>query len=326
MLNKILHYRVQAGLSRDTVASRLGVEANTLRQWERHDGGVPKRMLVELSKLLNTDSASLLGLHAPRCATVYDFDADPVDDYWGDVAIHFRGRGKPLLLSLSRRAAGELKGDMSEEGGWLVIKSMANQTVLVPKQAISELHMACEAASFFGPESESYESAPIQMPDPRDWEVVATLEDNIGADGGDAAEHFDRVRGQIMITSAQYEEHVAAGRISKEDLAEEQAKDKDDTRAIFELASTLVYQLTSGTQRRELAIGSARFVESVEPLLKGVEDQFNGFFSFSVDGEERDVWINASDLDYLSLPSQLLQRGLDELDDELLESCGDWED
>lgn len=325
MLNKILHYRVSAGLTRETASAKIGVDADTLRKWELSDVDVPKAKLKKLSMLLRTDSASLLGVHAPRNASVYDFDADPMYDYWGDVAIHFHGPGKPLLLSLSRDAAGELRMRMTEPGAWLVIKSMANQTVLVRKKAISELHMACEAAGFFGRPEEDYEGAPIHMPDPRDWEIVAALQDGDAVGSGDAAEHYQRVRSQIMITDAQYEELIGSGKLAQDDFAEEKAKNDRETSAIFDLASLMTYQLFNGTRRCEHANDSACFADSIEQVLEDQHSDFSGFFAFPVDGESHDVFINTENLDYLSIPSHLLERGLDELADQILEEFGDRE-
>lgn len=82
----------------------------------------------------------------------------------------------------------------------VTVQSLANQTVIIRTQAISDLYFSSEACDDYGPEHDKYvEHIQIQMPDPRDWEIVEALScDGFGLDDF-ADDDVQRVSQQIMI-------------------------------------------------------------------------------------------------------------------------------
>jgi len=109
------------------------------------------------------------------------------------------------------------------------------------------------------------------MPDARDWEIVAALQDGYGLDDFDPAD-VQRVSEKIMITEEQYEKLVADGLIKPENLESEREKNQKKADSIFELATQTTYQLSTG-QRRSVFVGS--------------EDLFNVFYELTdFDGGE----------------------------------------
>ncbi len=114
---------------------------------------------------------------------------------------------------------------MQGEAAFVTVESLANQTVAIRTKAISDLYFSSEAYDTYGPEHGNYRNhIDLQIPDPRDWEIIECL-----ASGGDDIEGFDpadveRVRNMVMITDKQYEALVADGRIKPEDLEGERAR------------------------------------------------------------------------------------------------------
>src|SRR6185295_7967837 len=92
----------------------------------------------------------------------------------------------------------------------------------------------------------------LQMPDPRDWEIVEALEHHSGLEDFDPAD-VRRVEQRIMITEEQYALLIADGIIKAEDLETERKKNQEETNRIFKLASTTTYQLSNG-QRRDVYV------------------------------------------------------------------------
>jgi len=61
------------------------------------------------------------------------------------VAIHFRGAGKPLLLSISDGAFSRLHRDLQTDHAFVTVESLANQTAIIRTQAIADLYFSSEA-------------------------------------------------------------------------------------------------------------------------------------------------------------------------------------
>lgn len=316
---KLKQFRVNAGLTQAELAKTIGVSQPSYQRWEAGGTPVPDAKLKKLAKALKTNVDALLGKHPPIKAGFYDKSVGANLNYYGEVAVHFGGGGAPLLLSISDGAFEQLHQDMQRNLAFVTVRSLANQTVIIRTRAISDLYFSSEAHDDYGPEHKSYvEHIGIQMPDPRDWEIVEIL----GCDGFGLDEFSDedvqRVSEQIMITDAQYEQLVAEGRIRSEDLEKERATNQEKTNRILRLATTMTYQLSTGHRRSEDV---------------SAEDLFNAFYEFtdfdggvsedmihlSIAGWHRIVFINRNAFDYVMLPTHRFLEGRTEVNAKELE-------
>ena len=173
------------------------------------------------------------------------------------------------------------------------------------------MYFSSEAHDDYGPEHDIYNGdGLLQIPDPRDWEIIEALEP-----GSDFEEDFDpadveRVRRMIMITKEQYAKLVAAGRIKPEDLETERKKNQEETDRIFKLASTTTYQLSTG-QRRDV------YVDDEEALYNAFYEltEFAGgdpaddMVLLPAEGRHRIIFINKNALDYVSIPTHKYEAG-----------------
>lgn len=321
---KLKQFRVKAGLTQAKLAKAVGVSQPNYQRWESGVAVVPEDKLKKLAATLQTSVDSLQGKHSPIEAGFYDKDVDEDLDYYGEVAIHFHGGATPLLLSISEGAFSRLHRDLQINSSFVTVESLVNQTVLIRVQAIADLYFSSEAYDDYGPEHGNYKDhAELLMPDPRDWEIVEAI-----AHGGVNQENFSpediqRVSGRIMIADEQYERLVAGGSIKPQDLEAEKVQNQEETDRIFALATQLTYQLSNGRKRNVQIEDSEELYAVFEPLLEGVEEVTGEeLLRLSIAGRHRIAFINKQAVDYLMLPTHLLNQGRTEMEAKLLEELG----
>ena len=310
MKTKLKQFRVRAGLTQAELAKKVGITQPNYQRWEVGAATVPEEKLNKLAKVLKTSSEALLGKHPPIEARLYNDTAGDHLNYYGEVVIHFCGGGAPLLLSISEEAFSNLHHDLQLNAAFVTVKSLANQTVAIRTKAIADLYFSSEAYDDYGPEHDRYDRhALLEIPDPRDWEIVEALEDHIGLEDFDPID-VQRVQSMIMITDEEYAQLVAEGRIKPEDLEKERENNQKKTDRIFKLASRTTYQLSTGQQR--------------DVYVDDDEDLYNAFYELtefdrgepdddvillSAEGRHRIVFINKAALDYVSIPTHKHEAG-----------------
>ena len=309
MKTKLKHLRVAAALTQAKLAAAVGVTQPNYHRWEAGSAPIPEEQLKKLAKALNTTPEAILGRHPPIEAAFYDRKAPENLQYYGEVAIHFSGGGEPLLLSISEAAYGRLYRNLQGNRKFVIVESLANQTVAVRTKAISDLYFSSEAYDDFGPEHDTYDGVSLQLPDARDWEIVSCL-----ALESEELEEFDpatieRIRKAIMITDEQYRELVADGLIRVEDLEAERAKNDAETRRIFDLATQTTYQLSTGKKRKVDIYDPTVVFEAFWELVDFDGDQDDGMIRVPAEGYHRTIFINKDALDYVSIPTHQYEEG-----------------
>lgn len=327
MKNRLKHFRVATHMTQAKLATALKVTQPTYQRWEAGDVDIPADKLAKLAKLLKATPEALLGRHAPIHAAFYDDSAPEHLQYYGEVAIHFRSGSKPLLLSISEAAHSDLYSDIQGDTKFLSVKDLGNRTVVIRRDAISDLYFSSEAYDWYGPEHGTYDLAtPLQLPDSRDWEIIEALSLDDPEDLDDfAPEDVKRVRECVMITDEQYEKLVADGHIKQEELEAEKAKNEAATSTILELARGVSYQLTAGPFRRVSYLDcDGELYDTYESLIDEYND--DDTIRLPVEGYHRTIFINPNALDYISIPTHILERGRLEISSEAIESFPDDDD
>lgn len=310
MKTRLKQFRVRAGMTQAKLAKKVGVTQPNYQRWESGSAPVPEEKLKKLAKVIGTSPEALLGRHPPVEARLYDDSGGDDLDYYGEVAIHFCGGGKPLLLSISEEAFGRLHRDLQLNPAFVAVQSLANQTVAIRTKAITDLYFSSEAYDDYGPEHGTYaDHVSLQMPDPRDWEIVEALQHGIGIDDFNHAD-VQRVERMIMITDEQYTQLVANGRIKPEDLENEQKKNQDNTNRIFKLASTVMYQLSTGQQREVYVDNNENLYNAFYGLIEFDEgESADDMILLTAEGRHRVIFINKGALDYVSIPTHKYEAG-----------------
>lgn len=324
MRNKLKQFRVKAEMTQARAAEAVGVSQPNYQRWEAGSAPVPDDKLKRLAKVLKTSPEAILGTHPPIEARLYNDSVGEDLNYYGEVAIHFCGGGAPLLVSISDGAFHRLYRQLQRDAAFVTVESLANQTVTIRTKAIAELYLSSEAYDYCGPESFVFRDYPdhisIQMPDPRDWEIVEALESG-EVDDFDPAD-VQRVTDRIMITDEQYAALVAEGHIGPEALESERTKNQKETDRIIKLATHTTYQLSSG-QRRSVLVDTPEALFNAFYELTDFEggDAADDMVLLSAEGWHRTIFINKGALDYVMIPThQYIQGRIDADSRELDES------
>lgn len=325
MRAKLKQFRVAIGMTQARVAAAVGVTQPNYQRWESGSAPIPEEKLKKLAKVLKTDPLAILGKHPPIEAGFYDDSVGDDLDYYGEVSIHFLGGGAPLLLSISEGAFTRLHRDLQGDEAFVTVESLANQTVVIRSKAIADLYFSSEAYDDCGPEHGTYANhVEIQMPDPRDWEIVEALAaDEVGLEDFEPA-HVQRVRERIMITDQQYEKLVAEGRIKAEDLEKERARNKEETDLILETALKTIYQLSTG-QRRSVYVDDPENLFNAFYELTDFEggDPADDMIRLEAEGRHRIIFINKNALDYVAIPTHQYNEGRTNADAAELDESSD---
>ena len=319
MRNKLKQFRIGVGMTQAETAEAVGVSQPNYQRWETGAAPIPEDKLNRLAKSLKTTPAAILGKHPPIRAGFYDDSVGEDLNYYGEVAIHYCGGGAPLLLSISEGAFHRLYEQLQQDATFVTVESLVNQTVAIRTKAIADLYFSSEAYDDCGPERDYPDHIDIQMPDPRDWEIVEALECS-DADEFDSVD-VERVTKMIMTTDEQYAELVSSGRIKPEELESVRERNQRKTDRIFELATHTTYQLSTGQRRRVYVDGPETLFDAFHELtdFQG-GDPADNMILLAAEGWHRTVFINKGALDYVMIPTHQYLEGRTEAASRRLDS------
>ncbi len=270
--------RGKARMTQSGVAAEVGVSQPTYQRWESGIASVPQNKRAKLAQALGTDVDTILGRRPPVEAVIYSHEYDDEAGYWGEAAFHFRGQGEPLLLTLSDHAYTRLYRDLQGTDAFLVVRSMANQTVVIRRGAIKDVYLSSEAHDDLGVEGKEYAGFHhIMVPDHGEWAIIASLAIGVGEEEY-KDEDLDRVRGLIG--------------------------DGDRAEAYFALATKVVWQFADGERRREEVLYADEFYVDAKRLVEFDDecDDTSLLMLRVVDGH-RIIFLNFEGIDYLTLPT-----------------------
>jgi transcriptional regulator with XRE-family HTH domain len=336
MKNRLKHFRVAAGMTQTKVAEAVGITQPSYQRWETGSADIPEAKLKKLAKVLKTTPEALHGRHPPIRAAFYDDSAPRHLQYYGEVAVHFRSASEALLLSISEEARSHLFRSLRHETKFVVLKDLGNRTVAIRRSAISDLYLSSEAYDDYGPEHHNEkgykEGTPLQLPDPRDWEIIECLADDDDYGLKDfAPEDVERVEKMVVITDEEFEKLVADGHIKPEDLETEKAARRADTLEIFGMANSIVYQLSNGPRRDIPIVDSEALFETFRTFVDDISGEGNDFDNddtilLQAEGYHRAIYINPDAVDYISIPTHWLEKASDEVDAAEIDAFGDDDD
>jgi transcriptional regulator with XRE-family HTH domain len=355
--NLLKQYRVREGLTQKALAAKLHVTQPTYQRWETGHSEMPADKLQKLAMIFKTTTERLLNNHAQIVSRAYQ--DDPETSYYGEIAIHFKGGGEPLLLSITEAAFDHLNAQLNKPAAFVGVESLANQTVAIRTDAISDLYFSSEAYDDLGPEDPSENYGPnrgpgyenhieVRLADPRDWEIIEAFADDADLDDFDQ----DRVRRVCEIVGFDYEQptpHLTLVAPALEDEQtetvsvdasiappseaeiEQKQKEQDellaqsqrDQQRVLDAASKITYQLSTG-QRRTMRFFNedlGQLLNLVECLHPRAEIGDHGLIRITEEGNShRVVFINPVALDYISLPTHRYDAAVLGLDAKALDT------
>lgn len=304
-VNQLKKHRLNARMTQSEIAAKIGVKQPTYQRWEAGNHKIPEEKLRKISTLLSVPADVLLGTHAPIKLERY-FDGSPQENqYYGEVAFHFSGGGEPLLLSISEKELHSLYRDMQGDSFYIVTDSLSNQKVAIRRSSLADTYFSSHVHDDFGPEHGTYKEPPILLPDPRDWEILESLE----YESADIDElSVKRVMELVAVPSAEeIEERVRLGFVSAAG-AEEYARNlHNKSEMAFKLATEGTYQLSSGKIRSFKADRDLALHDSLYEIFDNFSD-VNASAHLLLkqeDGYDRSIFVNPNSMDYICVPAHI---------------------
>jgi len=313
--------RLMVGMTQTEVANAMGVSQPNYQRWESAAAPIPEAKLKKLAKVLKTTTDEILGKPRPFDLCGVDKTIEDARRYFGEITIHFSTNSAPLLLSISEEARTGLYRQLGEGGDFILVESLANQTVLIRRAAVKDVYISSEAFDTFGPDS--YEGYIGVFPDEEFWQIVEELEaeteDDDLIEAGFEQSRIDDVRNTILLTEAQVDGLIAEGKVTAEDREQVLAKASEKTERFYDRATKVTWQMSTGQLRRE------NFVDGKDlyNALSGIEvgpDELDDMICLPAEGYHRTIFINKHALDYLSVPTHKFNAGALKASEEKLDN------
>ncbi|MFK4705894.1 transcriptional regulator with XRE-family HTH domain [Roseateles asaccharophilus] len=296
-------------LTQTALADMVGTTQGTLARWEAGKAPIPD----DKAELLTTILGAPIQPTKPRIEPVEN-EADEGDgsEYFGEVAIHFRSGGRPLVVSINEGARSRIYAQLdSQITSVLGFETTDNRSVYVRLAAISDLHFCSDDTSTVGPEEGSY-GAPVRgisstneldLTDPEDDDddpVDALLRRPI-----DQPAEFWRGIPMLEYDDGQVDVNVKA--------AVEAALESKFQKTYLLLSQYMFWQVEGSKRRGMRCNDDAELSDSLFALeLGNVESDHRLQLVCGEDGGyHHSVIINFAALEYLTVPTHLLDASSD---------------
>jgi transcriptional regulator with XRE-family HTH domain len=299
--------RLLVRMTQMSAASELGVSQSTYHRWEAGTLPIPEKKLGQISKLFGTSKAVILG--TPRPFDLFGTDRSIGDDrtYYGEVAIHFKSGGEPLLLPITEAVHASLFGSLQQDESFVKVESLDNRMVFVRTDAVSDIYFSSEAYDDYGPEVERYGEVLGIFPDDDFWRIAEVFDCLPEVENEFSPELLAEANSQLTLTDAELEELVANGSVKPEDRQKVRAEVTERTEKFIALACNVTWQF--GNCRREvLAPDNKELFERFGWLDQDPDAGETPIF-LRTEGYHRTIVINPSALDYICIPAHKFREG-----------------
>jgi transcriptional regulator with XRE-family HTH domain len=308
--------RLLAYMTQTSVAVELGVSQSTYHRWEAGSLQIPEKKVVQIAKLFGTSKAAILG--APRAFDLFGVDKSVGDDrtYYGEVAIHFKSDGVPLLLPITEAAHQSLYSSLQQDEPFIKVESLDNRMVFVRRDAISDIYFSSEDYDDYGPETDRYDEVVGIFPDDDLWRVAEVLDFLSDVEDEFDTEVLADAKAKLILTDAELDGLVADGHVKSEDRQKVRTESAKRTERFLGLACNVSWQM--GNCRREARAPDAIQLYEQFGWLDEDQDAHARPIFLVTDGYHRTIIINPSALDYISIPAHKFREGeMEEVEVEL---------
>lgn len=299
--------RLLVRMTQMSAASELGVSQSTYQRWEAGTLQIPEKKLGQISKLFGTSKAAILGTPPPF--DLFGIDRSIGDDqtYYGEVAIHFKSGGVPLLLPITEAVHESLFGILQQDESFVKVESLDNRMVFVRRDAVSDIYFSSEAYDDYGPEVERYDEMLGIFPDDDFWRIAEAFDYLSEVEDEFTPELLADAKSKLTLTDAELEELVANGSVKPEDRQKVRAEVTERTEKFIALACNVTWQF--GSCRREVpAPNNKELFERFGWLEEDPEALKTPIF-LRTEGYHRTIAINPSALDYICIPAHKFREG-----------------
>ena len=294
-------------MTQTSVAGELGISQSTYQRWEAGSLQIPENKVAQLAKLFGTGTAAVLG--APRPFDLFGIDKSIADDrtYYGEVAIHFRGGGVPLLLPITEAVYGNLYGSLQQDEPFVKVESLDNRMVFVRRDAVSDIYFSSDACDDYGPEPDRYDEVLGIFPDDDFWRVAEVFDFLSDVEDEFDPEVLADAKAKLALTDAELDGLVADGHVKSEDRQKVRTETAERTERFIALARNVTWQM--GNCRREALAPDANQLFERFGWLAEEQDAHERPIFLETDGYHRTIIINPSALDYICIPAHKFREG-----------------
>lgn len=272
--------------------------------------------MSQISELFGTSKAAILG--TPQPFDLFGIDKSIGDDrtYYGEVAIHFKSGGTPLLLPITEAVHGDLFSSFQQESPFVKLKSLDNLMVFVRRDAVSNILFSSDAYDDYGPEADRYEEVLGIIPDDDFWRIAEVFDFL-----SDVEDEFDSgiladAKARLTLTDAELDELIANGSVKPEDRQKVRAEVDERTKKFTALARNVTWQM--GSCRREALAPDGRQLFERFGWLEEDPDAHERPLFLITEGYHRTIVISPKALDYIYIPAHKLREGeIEEAETEL---------
>ena len=244
---------------------------------------IPEKKLAQISKLFGTSKAAVLG--TPQPFDLFGIDKSIGDDrtYYGEVAIHFKSGGAPLLLSITKAVHGNLFSSLQQEEPFVKVESLDNRMVFVRRDAVSDIFFSSEAYDDYGPEADLYEEVLGIFPDDNFWRVAEVFDDLSDVEDEFAPDLLADAKSKLTLT------------------------DEERTEKFIARACNVTWQM--GSCHREVLAPNCRELFERFGWLEDDPDALENPIFLITEGYHRTIVINPTALDYICIPAHKFREG-----------------
>lgn len=308
--------RLLAHITQTVAAGELGVSQSTYQRWEVGSLQIPEKKLGQICKLFGTSKAIILG--APEPFDPFGIDKSIGDDrtYYGEVAIHFKSGGAPLLLPITEAVHGELFSSLQQDELFVKVVSLDNRMVFVRRSAVSDIFFSSEAYDDYGPEVDRYDEILGIFPDDNFWCVAEVFDYLSEIEDEFSPELLADAKSKLTLTDTELEGLIANGSVPVENRQRVRAEIDARTEKFIARARNIVWQMGS-SRREELAPESGQLFERFGWFEEDSEANERPIFLVT-EGYHRTIVINPAALDYICIPAHKFREGeMEEAESEL---------
>lgn len=299
--------RLLAHMTQTSVAGKLGISQSTYQRWEAGTLQIPEKKVAQIAKLFGTSNAAVLGTPQPFDLFGIDKSIGADRTYYGEVAIHFKSGGAPLLLPITETVHGDLYGSLQQDEPFVKVESLDNRMVFVRRDAVSDIYFSSEAYDDYGPEADRYDEVLGIFPDDDFWRVAEAFDYLPDVEDDFDPEVLADAKAKLTLTDAELDVLIADGSVKSEDRQKVRTEVAERTEKFIALACNVTWQI--GRCRREVLAPDGKQLFERFGWLAEDQDAHERPIFLVTDGYHRTIIINPTALDYICIPAHKFREG-----------------
>lgn len=314
MLRKL---RLRQFKTQADVAESMGVSQPNYQRWESGSAPVPEGQQKKLAKVLHCTVEEIIGEPIPFDPIgIKAFNISDDHTLFGLIVISFGVRGT-LTLPVSVADYDRLFEDLQKKVPFVRTKTFDNRTIFIRPDAVSDVQFIREESDRFVTYQEENKCEDFlgEYPDEKFWTLMEYMHEPFMLPECEdiPEEEFDHVVDHLLGRDEEKDQEEETPDTPAPERAERIKQENDDNalEKFYQRATAVTWQLSSGQQRSQGDVEADDLVEIVSYLELDMagEDFHYDLLPFKADEDSLSFFIRKAHLDYIWLPTRLLDEG-----------------